>query len=258
MTELSDDDVSKETIDDLIVLGRAGPEFIKDGRHTVCLGGWSESKGFVRVYPTHLYSDAQRWNVIQVPVEQDPSHDWRDESWKITGSKSDWDTLYQKVEEIDQLERRQSIDLIKRIPKTCPNTLNEEKKSMGLVEPEEIHDAYLEPVDDPEPIHTDLEGNKFKSKGSYPHKLYIEYTCKDCAAKGQHRQHCIEWGIFRFWDKNPDASPDQVIDNLRLLDEDWKKFFFIGNQRDRPRSFIIISVIRWKKNEMFQKTMSDY
>lgn len=251
-----DDDT--ETIDDLVVLGRAGPEYIKDGRHTVCLGGWSESKGFVRLYPTHLYSDAQRWNVIEVPVEQDSSHDWRDESWKIVGSKEEWDTLYEKVEEVGRLERHERIDLVKDIPKTCPITLNDEERSMGMVEPEEIHDAYLEPVDDPDPAHTDLSGNEFKSKGSYQNKLYIEYTCGECDAKNGHRQHCIEWGIFRFWDKNPSAEPEQVIENLRLLDDDYKKFFFIGNMKNYANSFMVISVIRWKKDEMYQQRMSTF
>lgn len=258
MADGGQDDTTTGLIDDLVVLGRAGPEYIEDGRHTVCLGGWSESKGFVRLYPTHLYSDANRWNVIEVSAEQDEGHDWRDESWKIVGSKEEWDTLYEKVDEVGRLKRHEQIELIRDIPKTCPNALNEEKKSMGLVEPEEIHDAYLEPIDDPEPAHTDLEGNEFRSKGSYPHKLYIEYTCKGCAAKGHHRQHCIEWGIYRFWDKNPDADPAQVIENLGLLDDDWKKFFFVGNLRNQPTSFLVISVIRWKKDEMYQQRMSEF
>jgi len=258
MADKDQDTTVTDTIDDLVVLGRAAPEFIEDGRHTVCLGGWSDSKGFVRLYPTHLYSDANRWNIIEVPVEQERSHDWRDESWKIVGSKEEWDNLYEKIDEVGHLERHEQIELIREMPKTCPIKLNEEKKSMGLVEPEEIHDAYLEPIDDPDPIHTDLAGNTFRSKGSYPHKLYIEYTCEDCAATTHHRQHCIEWGIYRFWDTNPDAPPDQVIENLHLLDDDWKKFFFVGNQHNQPTSFIVISVIRWKKNEMYQQRMSNY
>ncbi|WP_440007696.1 hypothetical protein [Halomicrococcus sp. SG-WS-1] len=248
----SDTDIKRETIDDLVVLGRAGPEFIQDGRHTVCLGGWSESKGFVRLYPTHKYSDARRWNVIEVPAEQDNSHDWRDESWKIVGSKREWDTLYEKIKRVDRLERERRIELTKEIPKTCPNKLNEEEKSMGLVEPAEIHSVELKPIENPDPVQTDMTGQKLKSKKSYPHKVYIEYTCSNCAAKGNHNQHCIEWGIYRFWDKNPDHDPDEVIDALRLRDDDYQKYFFIGNQHNNPTSFIVISVIRWKKADLEQ------
>ncbi|WP_436929204.1 hypothetical protein [Halosimplex halobium] len=239
-------------------MGRAGPELISDGRHTVCLGGWSDSKGFVRIYPTHLYTNqAKRWNVIKVPAEQDKSHDWRDESWKIQGSKEDWDDLYEKVEEVDRLSREDQIQLTKDMPKTCPNKLNDEKKSMGLVEPEEIHNVSLKPVEDPDPIQTDMQGHELKSKGSYPQKLYIEYTCSDCHAKGNHNQHCIEWGIFRYWDKNPD-NPEGVIDALRLRDDDYKKFFFVGNQKNNPTGFIIISILRWKKDEMLQSRLDSW
>ncbi|ELY97903.1 hypothetical protein [Natrialba asiatica] len=257
-SQSNSDDITTDTINDLVVLGRAGPELISDGRHTVCLGGWSDKKGFVRIYPTHRYtSHAKRWNVIEVPVEQDPSHDWRDESWKIQGSKRDWDDLYKKVEQVGRLDRDDRIELTKQIPKTCANRLNDEKKSMGLVEPAEIHDAYLEPIDDPEPIATDLTGEELRSKNSYPHKLRIEYTCEDCEAKGNHDQHTIEWGIYRFWDKEPD-NPEQVINNLRLLDDDYKKYFFIGNLKNQPRAFVIISIIRWKKEDVEQRSLDQF
>lgn len=247
-----------DVIDDLVVLGRAGPELIQDGRHTVCLGGWSESKGFVRLYPTHRYTtQAKRWNIIKAPVEQDESHDWRNESWKIVGSKKDWDSLYKKVKEVGRLERRERIELVKEIPKACPIKLNEEKKSMGMVKPEEIHDAYLKEVENPEPVQTNMQGDELRSKNSYPYKLYIEYTCSDCQAKSNHNQHCIEWGIYRWWDKSPD-KPEQVIENLRLMDDDWKKYFFVGNMWNNPTSFIIISIMRWKKDDVYQQTMTQF
>jgi hypothetical protein len=250
---------STEIIDDLVVLGRAGPEVIEeDGRHTVCLGGWSESKGFVRLYPTHKYSNANRWNTIKVPVVSDDSHDSRDESYKIQGSKEDWDILHEKIEKVGELDRQEQMELTKQLPKTCRHTLNEKRKSLGIVEPKQIHDAYLEEVENPEPIHTDLQGNQFKSKGSYPHKLYIEYTCEGCEAKTNHRQHCIEWGIYRFWDKNPDYDPEKVIDALKLRDDDYKKYFFIGNLANHRTAYIVISVFRWKKDELFQSTFDSY
>jgi hypothetical protein len=196
--------------------------------------------------------------MIEVPVEQDAGHDWRDESWKIVGSNAEWDTLYEKVEVVDQIDRGEAIELMRDIPKTCPNKLNEEKKSMGVVEPAKIHNAYLDPVENPEPVQVDMQGHELRSKRSYPHKLYIEYTCEDCIAKGNHDQHCIEWGIYRFWDKNSKDQHEQVIENLHLMDDEWKKYFFIGNQRNRPRSFIVISVIRWKKNQMYQRRMSNW
>ena len=107
-----------EIIDDLIVLGRAGPELISDGRHTICLGGWSPTRGFIRIYLTHMYSEAQRWNVIQLPVEN--GDDYRNESWKIEGSKDEWDNLHEKINRTDQLthdEHQTNRRSIKNVPK---------------------------------------------------------------------------------------------------------------------------------------------
>jgi len=244
-------------IDDLIVLGRAGPELIEDGRHTVCLGGWSKTEGFVRLYPTHMYSEAQRWNVIRVPVEKDNSHDSRDESYKIQGSKADWDNLHEKIEKVDELSRQEAIDLTEEIPKTCRNKINERHQSLGLVKPKEIKNVYLESVE-PDPVATDLQGNKMKSKSNYPHKLYIEYTCEGCEAKTGHEQHCIECGMYRFWQNNPERNPEEVIDALHLLDDDYNKYFFIGNLNHQRTAYVIISVIRWKKAEMMQTSVDSW
>jgi hypothetical protein len=244
-------------IDDLVVLGRAGPEFIQDGRHTVCLGGWSPTEGFVRLYPTHKYSEASRWNVIKVPVEKDDSHDSRDESYKIQGSKSDWDRLYEKIEKVGELDRREAIEFVDEIPKTCRNTINDRHQSLGLVEPKEIEKVELE-EEEPEPVHTDLHGNKLKSKDNYPHKLYVEYTCEGCEAKTGHRQHCIEWGIYQFWEHHPERDPEEVIDALHLRDDNYKKYFFIGNLSHQRTAYVIISVIRWKKEEEMQTSINSW
>lgn len=235
-----------EIIDDLIVLGRAGPELISDGRHTICLGGWSPTRGFIRIYPTHMYSEAQRWNVIQLPVEN--RDDYRNESWKIEGSKDEWDNLHEKINRTDQLTRDEQIKLIENLPKTCPSKLNKQEESLGIVKPNEITDAYLEKVNDREEIQQDLQGHDLKSKNSYKHKLYIRYTCSGCDAKqGYHEQHVMEWGIYKWWDKNPDQA-EQIIDNLRLFDDEWNKHFFVGNLKNHPTSYVIISVIRFKKS----------
>ena len=74
-------------IDDLIILGRACPEPLKNGRVTVCLGGWSDKFGFVRLYPTRSDIRWKRWDIVRVDVERNPS-DTRVESWKIAGSIS--------------------------------------------------------------------------------------------------------------------------------------------------------------------------
>lgn len=235
-----------EIIDDLIVLGRAGPELINDGRHTVCLGGWSPTRGFIRIYPTHMYSEAQRWNVIRLPVEKGDDH--REESWKIEGSKSEWHNLHTKITKVGELDRDEQIELLENLPKTCTSKLNEQRKSLGIVKPNRISDAYLKKIEDRKEIQQDLQGHELRSKNSYKHKLYVKYTCGSCEAKqGFHEQHIMEWGVYEWWKKNPD-KPEQVIDNLHLLEDDWDKHFFVGNLKNHPTSYVLISALRFKKS----------
>lgn len=233
----------EQRIDDLVVLGRGGPEELSDGRVTICLGGWSESRGFVRLYPTQKQMRAlQRWNKVAVPVIQDPANDNRNESYKIAGSQADWDTLHQKVRRVGRWEKHQQLQFVDTIPKQCPNKLRDLRYSLGVVEPT-ITDAYLESADG--------DGSPEKETKNNHDKLYIEYECADdCATVGGHSQHCIEWGMYQFWKHNPDRDADEVIDALHLLDEDWTKFFFVGNMAHQRTSYIIISILRFKTSEV--------
>src|SRR5688572_9893335 len=95
-------------IDDLVVLGRACPEPLKDGRITVCLGGYSFSKGFIRIYPTKVNMDINQWAIIKVEVERD-ERDTRNESWKIAGSKNDWDNLHRRVKRVGDLAKEKRL-----------------------------------------------------------------------------------------------------------------------------------------------------
>lgn len=244
-------------VDDLIVLGRSAPEPIKkDGRHTVCLAGWSNTlDGFVRLYPTKISTKIRRWSQVEVPVEKDPSHDPRAESYKIEGSRRDWDKLHKKIREIRYLGKRERIQLMERLPKRCPSELYNNNQNLGVVSPK-VRDCYLKEIKEEDrtpPINYLFQEKPLKSKKSYPNQVRIKYTCQNClSSRSYHDQHCMEWGIYQFWEKNPDADPSQVIDNLRIMDDNYKKYLIVGNLRAYPKSFVIISVIRFKKSELWK------
>lgn len=237
-----------ERINDIVVLGRAAPEPIQDGRHTVCLGGYSESVGYVRLYPTQRrMSELKRWNIVSVPVESAEPEDTRDESYKIAGSKSEWDTLHHKIEKVGSLDKTEQIQLVDSLAEDCTGRLNNEKRSLGMVKPIKIEDYYLEPREDPS-YQLTLDGQRRQGKTEYPQKLYLQYRCEDCEIKGLHTQHCIEWGIYRYWDKNDD--PEGVFDALRLTDDRYRYYFFVGNLRHRPSSYIVISILRFSRSDL--------
>lgn len=235
-----------EQINDLVVLGRAYPEPIEDGRHTVCLGGYSPSAGYVRLYPTQRrMTQCRRWNIISAPIEKDEEGDYREESYKIEGSREDWEILHKKITKVGELDKPDQIDLVHELATDCPALLNEEKLSLGIVEPARIMRYWLKELEDAT-TQLDLALNERRGKNSFPHKLYIKYRCQGCQQETPHEQHVIEYGIYKYWEKND--NPRGVIDALRLNDDDYKHYFFVGNLRHNPTSFVIISDLRFKKS----------
>lgn len=239
--------IEETKVDDLVVLGRAYPEPIKDGRETVCLGGFSDKIGYVRLYPTQRrMTQCRRWNVISVPAANDPD-DPREESYKIQGSKEDWDFLHRKIEKVDRLNKPEQIRLIDRLAGDCRARLNEEKLSLGIVDPSRIINYELKERDDTS-VQLDLNFNERKGKNDFPYQLYLKYRCKGCEQKTPHEQHCIEYGIHKYWEKNDD--PHGVFDALNLGNDQYKHYFFIGNLRHRRTAYVVISVLRFKKSDM--------
>lgn len=233
----------------MIVLGRSHPEPIQDGRHTVCLGGYSPTHGYIRLYPTRMgMAELKRWNIISVPVEYD-GDDHRKESYKIQGSRDEWDSLHKKIEKVGELDYAERYELMEGLAVDCRKRLNDEHISLGLVTPETIQEAYLKPTET-EHVQTDLTGRKLMGKNEFDYKLYVDYRCEGCIQKTPHSQHVIEWGVYQYWKKQDDA--DGVIDALRLNDDQYTKFFFIGNLRNHPTAYVIISIPRFKKQKLLK------
>ncbi len=215
-------------LDDFVVLGRAFPETLRDGRVSCCTAGYSESVGLCRIFPTHwLSKKLKRWNVISVPVDlaKHVSSEWRNESWKIKDSKN-WKDIDNKIKIVGKLTGSDRLKLLHKIKVNCPAKLNEQKTSLGIVKP-------------------NINSYKIKDteKGRKP---YINYNCfPECFCKG-HKQQLLEYGALLWIKNNPDKE-DEVFENLHLNDDDWEKWFLIGNSYRAPRSFMIISILRFKK-----------
>ncbi len=260
---------------DLVVLGRAAPDDLKDGRQTVCVGGWSSSYGFIRLYPTNVVSDLNRWNIVEVPVERNESDD-RFESWKIKGSRSEWNELHRKIKRVGRLEGSSRWKLINQIPKVgCISELNDKHASLGLIWPRKIVGFGLrdrESWDHGRQMSlTDFGGFEYSqhlfrvmTKRHFPFVPFIEWECPGpCGLKqGYHHSQVLEWGVYEWFRKvNFDREKcEQVFDNLHLEDESWSRWFFVGNLHRYRRSFMIISVLRFKNrgNNIPAGSLSDF
>ena len=92
----------------------------------------SNHHGLIRIYPVPPYSPMKRWNVVSLPLERN-TKDSRDESWKIQGSKTEWETLSDKIIVKRKLSRKEWVELI---------TYLKENHSYGCIE--DINDKKIE------------------------------------------------------------------------------------------------------------------
>jgi hypothetical protein len=200
-------------------------------------------------------SQLKRWNIVSVPVESAAPADTRDESYKIAGSRESWDELHTKITKVGSLEKSEQIQLVDRLCGDCTSDLNDKHVSLGIAKPKEIHDFYLQGNEDPS-YQVTLDGKRRQGKREYPQTLYIEYECEDCSLKNPpHRQSCIEWGVYQYWNKNDD--PEGVVDALGLTDTDRQHYFFVGNLTHRRQTYIIISDLRFKRSDMREAGIRD-
>jgi hypothetical protein len=238
---------STRLVDDLIILGRACPEPIKDGRITVCLGGYSSKLGFVRIYPTRTDMPWDRWDIVQVEVEKD-DRDTREESWKIAGSRSEWENLSNKVKVVGSLPRRERHNLVANVMDGCVQDINEVHRSLGIVKPDILKRYFA---------HNPLYGQMFqqvlpgfgeptKVKRDFPFEPRVTYKCSDCKIQRPHDQQVLEWGFYEWFRKNPQKI-DQVWENAQFDSPKHDIYFFVGNQFNHRTSFIVISILRVPK-----------
>jgi hypothetical protein len=233
-------------VNDFIVLGRGCPERIKNGRVTVCTAGYSFKYGFMRIYPTKIGMPLKQWSIIKAPLERNPQ-DTRKESWKIQGSRSEWDRLDEKIQVIGEFKREKRFNLISNLADDCVNTINEEGRGLGIVKPI-IEECYLSNQEDYDTSQqlTLLGLPLPKVKEQYPIVPRIRYRCTKCRAKSPHDQQVLEWGFYEWIRKNPDKA-DQVWENAHIYSARHEIFFFVGNLFRYHTKFIIISVLRLHK-----------
>ena len=245
-------------IDDLIILGRACPEPLKDGRITVCLGGYSHKLGFVRIYPTKTDMPWNRWDIVSVEVEKD-SRDTRAESWKIAGSKRDWDNLTKKVKVVGHYDRSNWTNLVSNLADECVHDINAEKRSLGIVKPTIIKRYFA---------HNPHYGQLFQPllpgfaettsvKRDFEYEPRVKYQCSNCKIKNPHDQQILEWGFYEWIRKYPDLR-EQVWENAKFNSNDHDLYFFVGNQLRYRTSFLVISVLRVPKDGHVQLPLAPY
>ena len=239
-------------IDDLIVLARSVPEVRKDGRHTVCVAGHSPTHGMIRLYPARHDAPLNVWNVVRVEVERNPQ-DTRHESWKIVGSKNDWENLNTKIRVVGVLAKPERIPLVERLVSPCVQTLNQQHNSLGVIRPV-VHGVYFGENRSYYRAHTPmfepLVPSGLRTKRDFEMEPRIRYVCgADCKSQKPHDQQLLEWGCYQYIKKNPDR-PGDIWQNLHITDPQYNVYFVVGNQENQRTSYMVIGVVRQKMRKL--------
>lgn len=245
-------EIEKKLLKDVLILGQAAPVEIKGGRKSICTAGWSPHEGMIRLYPVPTTTKARMWSQIEVPVMRN-TQDIRYESWKIEGSNSEWDELNQKIVTKGKIDKKQEkLKTLETILQNhsygCVNELNDQKGSLGIIKPEILEMTFEDRKKIEDTVQLTLDSEvKFLTAGNFEKVPVIKYRCPKCTAKnGFHKQQLLAWEAYE-WMRNNKSNIEQLWENLRLKDPEYEKYFLVGNQAYHLRSFMIISVIRFKK-----------
>lgn len=244
-------------MDNLIVLGEAVPDELKDGRKVVCTACYSDEHGLVRIYPIPPDVRMRRWDRMSISLERNPQ-DTRTESWKVQGSKREWDVLGERIHKQGKLSRPDQISLMHKLYSDfgvdCIQDLNNDKMSLGIIKPKTLKAWMAERGKDHDPtIQITLDSPiPFLTIRNYRLQPRVEYRCSNCRMQNPHNQQILEWGAYEWMRKNPD-KPGQAITNLHLNDAKFEKYFLVGNTFKYRNSFMVISVFRFKHGTMPSK-----
>lgn len=245
-------DAEETELTNLVILGRAAPEEMSDGRQTVCTGAWSPTRGFIRLYPIDPEKDLfSRWDIVDAEVERNPS-DARHESWKIKGRKKNQN---EKVEVTGQYPRHKRATLLHHLQDDCVNDINEAKRSLGIVRPRSPPELDFKPWEEDDApgkqakLFEELEELKPENREDFDYNIKIRYECPNCRTQqGYHQQTLLEWGAYMGLQNNPE-NPRQLESNYRFDDENYRTWLFVGNMNQYKGQFITISVL-WLKNDI--------
>jgi hypothetical protein len=243
-------------IKDVIILGRGVPEQISNGRITVCVAGYSETAGFIRLYPTRIDSPLAVWNIVSVEVERNPL-DNRNESWKLPESRAGWEHINQYITINGELKRSHRIGLLDAIKTDCVKDINAKRQSLGIIQPS-IRRAYLgtnkRNMEAYQPLFEMIEHANVPTKRDFEVEPRFEYSCGSrCKAKRHHDMQLLDWGCYQWIRKNPQQA-QQIWSNMGIGSPDWMHYFLVGNQANQRTSFMVVNVLR-QKCAAFQPTL---
>jgi hypothetical protein len=186
------------------------------------------------------------WDIVSVPVERNPQ-DARIESWKIQGSKAEWESLSDKIAVRSTLDQKHKLPLIKTLLSDCVFDIRDQGRSVGIIRPASKKCYFSERQGYDPYAQMTLDGFALlKDKSRYKLQPRTRFSCDECRSEDGHDQQILEWGVYEWMRKNP-GKEEQVWENLFAHENNQEIFFLVGNLARHPLSFMVISILRIKR-----------
>lgn len=243
--------MTSKTLEDVVILGRAAPQEISRGRLTVCTGGWSKHRGFIRLYPCDPQEDLfDRWDIINVNVTRNDG-DNRDESWKLAGREQS-----SCIEKVGEFPREKRATLLSELEDGCVEDIKESGRSLGIVRPESIAGLEFrdwESEDDNTEqarLFQEIEEWRPETREEFDHEIRIEFVCPQCETdQGYHNKTLLEWGGYVATRKHDIQSAQELEGFYNIGEDEYNHWIFVGNQNNQRRGFLAINIL-WLKDDI--------
>lgn len=205
-----------------VLLARTVPEETRDGEITVCSVWWIPALGgLTRIYPLDLKGREHAFRTYRLELTKS-AKDPRYRSFKLAdgaspvpvGTPSMRDRLREPLEHL-------ATD-------ATITRLNNQRDSLGVIRPLSLKGVYEQGAPD-----------VTKRWGRRTFGLRPRICFEDAA--GTHALGLNEWGCYEWLRKGGD--PEQLWQNLRLGYADREELLLVGNIRDHPTSWVVISVL---------------
>ncbi len=249
----------------LCVLAKTYPNVSKKYYHLVCVGGFTQNFKWRRIYPVpwkmfwENQTSFKKKSWIEYETQSDVPSDHRSESRKVidTSIKSLGDAKFKEINDF----LRENITTMEKL-----TAINHRKVSMGVIKPYKILNFVQEPNEHYEKniqkqAQQTLDGGSAVKIDILPKTYsYVFYCSPDCKTK--HKIMCEDWELGqlyrnceKFREQGKYKDEKEVFEKIRekFLDTLPKKkdFYFIVGTHYRFTTYMIISVIYPKKNDVY-------
>jgi hypothetical protein len=236
-------------LDDFVMLGTTVPEPNSSGRVFVCSAGVSnEVRRLIRIYPLARRAAPRRWGMYRVPIQRNPK-DYRDESFQLQGNRAAG--AHEQINEQFEYRQQQMSEgsrahLLSRYVVGSIQDANDRRLSLAIIQPSDLELAFddnTQPSREPELTLFDAEDEEESGAKRFPLMPRIRFGDD----RGEHNLMLRDWGAFELQRKN---GPDYLREHLaKALHLTSASSLLVGNMRDHPTSWLVISVLNGIREE---------